>query len=366
MKNLNFTGRKGRYALTAWRFVSWGMALSFLLYVCGCSVQPALDDVQAPAVPRAPQTGAITPVLSVLPTNVTLDRIDLYLEKGTATTGTITVEVRNAANTTVLGAATVTASSLVAGGAWRTFNFAPTLILTRTQVYRINLIRSNPHNYGANDYIFWRTSSGGVDAYPDGISNYYPSWILDYAFKTYNGTAIDQQQTSTNYGFAVGNTSALWQEFKADYPKVTLAYTDLYLDTGTGATGSVVLEVRDETGATVLGQTSILCSSLVGAGWRKFKLGVTLYRDQPYRLYVTRTDAHNYATNNYVFWRTSSGGVNSYPDGINDVYPSWTLDYAFRTYAGSGVIDQQQTLTTYGFFTSSGLYRWQGFIPRVQ
>jgi hypothetical protein len=100
--------------------------------------------------------------------------------------------------------------------------------------------------------------------------------------------------------------------------------------------------------------------------WVTFNMPVTLYRDQKYAIYVYRTEAHNYPTNNYIFWRTSSGGVNAYPDGVNDVYPSWTLDYAFKTYSSGSGLDQQQTLNTYGFFLSSGVYRWQEFIPRQQ
>jgi hypothetical protein len=240
-------------------------------------------------------------------------------------------------------------------------------LLRRGEKYRVHIKRSDVHNYAAGNYVFWRTSSGGVDAYPAGINDVHPSWTLDYAFKTYTEGGIDQHQTLITYGFAVGHTDSRWQEFLADYPKVALRYLALNLEKGSAVTGSVTVQIRNADGTEVIAEKIVSASSLPsGTAWETFKISATLYRDQPYRIYFLRSDEHNYTANNYIFWRTSSGGVNAYPDGINDVHPSWTLDYAFRTYSALSGLDQQQNLITYGFFTSNTITRWQEFIPRNQ
>jgi hypothetical protein len=298
---------------------------------------------------------------------VSLNKVELYLDKGIAATGTVTVEIRDITGGTTIASTTVTAASLTSGASWKTFNFAPAALLVRGNAYRIYLKRSDPHNYSTNNYLFWRTSAGGVNAYPDGSNDVAPAWTLDYAFKTYTEGGLDQQQTQVAYGFFVSNSDWRWQEFKADYPKVILTYVDLNLTVGSALTGNFIVEIRNEDGTTILASTAVSAAGLpAGTYWKKFKLGTVLYRDQRYRLYVTRTVAHNYPTGNYIFWRTSSGGADVYPDGSNDTAPGWVLDYAFRTYSSISGVDQQQNLNSYGFFTSSGMYRWQEFVPRNQ
>jgi hypothetical protein len=124
--------------------------------------------------------------------------------------GTVTMQITTVSGTLV-ASTTMNGSSIVKGNTWNTFYF-PNLTLSSGTKYRINMIRSNAHNY-VNDYFYWRTSSGGNDAYPKGVNNVYPSWTLDYAFITYSDGYLDQQQTSHNYGFAIGNTYYAWQEF---------------------------------------------------------------------------------------------------------------------------------------------------------
>jgi hypothetical protein len=342
--------------------------LSFLSLAVSC-MEPSLEEVtpSKALIDENIRSGnlKVSSELFALPAMVSLNQVDLYLDKGSAATGTVTVEIRDVTGGTTISSVTVTAASLAAGSSWKTFTFAPAALLERDHVYRIYLKRSDPHNYATNNYFFWRTSSGGVDAYPGGINDVAPAWTLDYAFKTYTEGGLDQQQTSTNYGFFVDNSFWRWQEFKADYPKVILTYVDLNLYVGSAMTGSVILQIRNEDGSSVLAATSI--SSLpAGTYWKKFKLGATLYRDQKYRIYVTRSNPHNYSAGDYVFWKTSSGGADVYPDGSNDTSPGWVLDYAFRTYSAVSGVDQQQNLNTYGFFTSSGLFRWQEFVPRHQ
>lgn len=338
------------------------MAFSFS---CNVNNVAELDKATVETLSSAPIK--TLPTVFLLPSTVSLGKVDLYLGKGTATTGTVTVSIKD--STTVIGSVTVTTASLLAGSAWNTFNFASPLTLVRGHKYQIHLIRSDAHDYNANNYIFWSTSSGGVDAYPNGINDVYPSWTLDYAFKTYTNNGLDQQQTLTTYGFAVGNTATRWQEFLADYPKVSLRGLALNLSTGSATTGTFTVQVRSANGSTVIAQSTLNVSSL-GLGtsqkWTTFKISASLYRDQTYRIYVTRSGAHNYGANDYIFWQTSSGGVNAYPDGVNDVYPSWTLDYAFRTYSAVAGLDQHQDLTSYAFFTNNSFYRWQEFVPRNQ
>jgi hypothetical protein len=361
-KKLNFYAAGGGFRL--WSIVG---GLSLLL-MFSCNVTTNLDEIGKTKIDDAPVVSRTLPTVFFLPSTVSLSKVDLYLQKGTATTGKVKVYIQNSLDSSIVGSVVVPASSIITGSAWNTFNFASPLTLTRGNTYQIHIIRSDPHNYATNNYIFWMSSSGGVDAYPDGVNDVYPSWTLDYAFKTYTNGGIDQQQTLTTYGFFIGNVDSRWQDFKADYPKVSLRYMMLNLTTGSATTGTFTVQIRSADGSAVLAQNTVPASSLgLGATqWVTFKIAASLYRDQTYRIYVTRSDAHNYAANNYVFWRTSSGGVDAYPDGVNDVYPSWTLDYSFRTYSAIAGLDQHQDLTNYSFFTSSGMYRWQEFVPRNQ
>lgn len=194
------------------------LLLSFIvLLMLSCSTDTDFDEVQASrseAVARESTNALIGPIFS-LP--ITFHRVDLFTSTGNNLTGTITVQIRNADGTVIIGSTTVPASSIIKGNMIRNaFVFYPALTLSSGQKYRIYLIRSNPHNY-LTDHIAWRTSSGGVDAYPKGVPNVFPSWVLDYSFVTYSNGYVDQQQTQTNYGFAVGNTSYLWQEFVPQY-----------------------------------------------------------------------------------------------------------------------------------------------------
>jgi hypothetical protein len=355
-----------RSATRGWLF-SFTVFTLLLLLLFSCNINQDLDDVRPSLIKEDGIASSKTlGRVFLLPATVGLDKVDLYLERGSAATGKVYVEVKDASGVLV-GSISVAANSLIAGSAWNTFTFPSPLLLNRGQKYRIHIRRSDAHNYATGNYVFWRTSSGGVDAYPAGINDVYPAWTLDYAFKTYTEGGIDQQQTSTNYGFFVGNTDSRWQEFLADYPKVSLRYIALNLDKGVSTTGTATVQIRNADGSVVIAQNVVHASGLPnGNSWATFKIAASLYRDQTYRIYFIRSDAHNYPANNYIFWRTSSGGVNAYPDGVNDVYPSWTLDYAFRTYSALSGLDQHQDLTNYGFFTANTLYRWQEFVPRHQ
>jgi hypothetical protein len=147
---------------------------------------------------------------------VSFHRVDLYTHASTTVTGTVTVQIRNADGSAVIGTTTVSGSSLLKGNSVKnSFYFYPTLTLNSGEKYRIYLTRSNTHNH-MNDFVYWRSSSGNTNPYPQGNMN-YPAWNADYAFITYSGGYTDQKQLSTNYGFAVGNNSWLWQEFVPQY-----------------------------------------------------------------------------------------------------------------------------------------------------
>jgi hypothetical protein len=140
---------------------------------------------------------------------ISFNRVDLALEAGTAVTGTVTVQIQNSASET-LGTVTTSTSNIPVGQAWDTFTFSPSLVLVAGAKYRISITRSK--NGDMSDMIFWRTSLGGNDAYPQGVPDVSPAWVLDFAFRTYSNDKVDQEQTSTIYGFTLGIVPR-WQEF---------------------------------------------------------------------------------------------------------------------------------------------------------
>lgn len=354
----NFSGKR---ELSKWILVS-----ATALIVSSCNVNPALDDLKTPRPETIKDQIRIPKGPIFFTSSSTLDKVDLITDIGANLTGTVTVEIRNGDGSVVIGSTTVPAGALALGMNTNTFYFSPVLSLTPGEKYRIYLTRSDQHNYNTNNYIFWRTSSSGIDAYPGGVNDVHPSWTLDYAFTTYNGGIADQQQPLKTYGFFVSSGMYRWQEFVPSVPKVVLTYVDLNLVVGNNVTGTITVEIRSADGAVTLGSHTMSAAALpVGQNWIKFKFGATLNRDMPYAIYVTRSDEHNARTDNAIYWRTSSGGTDAYPDGINDVHPSWTLDYAFRTYSSITGVDQQQNLATYGFaLGNNNFYRWQHFVPR--
>lgn len=182
---------------------------AFLMYSCDADHEATVEPVKAEKISGA-DSRIPGPVFSF---PISLNRVDLFTVSSAAVSGTVTVEIRNADGSAILGTTTVSGSSLVKGNNKKnTFWFSPALTLSSGQKYRIYLTRSNSHNH-VNDNLYWRTCSGGVDGYPKGIMNYSPGWLLDYSFVTYSDGYVDQQQTSMNYGFAVSNTSYMWQEF---------------------------------------------------------------------------------------------------------------------------------------------------------
>lgn len=188
-----------------------GLIFSAVFLMFSCDADREAGEVQPVKAKRIPEESAALK-LPGLSFPIMLNRVDLFLDASTSVSGTVTVQIRNADGSSIIGSTTVSGSSLIKGTNKKNTFWLPNLTLNSGEKYRIYLIRSNTHSY-PNNAIFWKTCSGGVDGYPKGVMNYSPAWLLDYAFVTYSDGYVDQQQLSTNYGFAVGNNDYLWQEF---------------------------------------------------------------------------------------------------------------------------------------------------------
>jgi hypothetical protein len=187
------------------------MICSFIVLLFSCNLSSNMEEVQPKAEKMALYPGGIGgPIFSHA---ISFHRVDIFTSTSDAISGTVTMEIRNADGSVVYGSRTVFANNLVKGHMKKnTFVFSPALTLNSGQKYRIYFIRSNPHNY-LNDHIAWRSSNGGTDVYPKGTCYFHNSVPFDLSFVTYSDGYVDQQQTSSVYGFAIGNTYAAWQEF---------------------------------------------------------------------------------------------------------------------------------------------------------
>jgi hypothetical protein len=178
------------------------------LVMFSCNVSSNLEDIQ-PSSQKASQESIIGGPVFSFP--ISFNRVDIITTTSDAISGTITMEIRNADGSAVLGSTTVLANNLVKGHMKRnSFYFA--LTLNSGQKYRIYLTRSGTHN-ASTDYFAWRTSSGGTNPYPNGVPSVYPGWSLDFSFVTFSDGYVDQQQLSANYGFSIYNNGYRWQEF---------------------------------------------------------------------------------------------------------------------------------------------------------
>jgi hypothetical protein len=343
------------------------LSIAMIFLALSCSVDSALDE-RLDKVTNGEDIVAKGILQPLLLSTSTLTKVDIFTDASTALSGTVTVEIRNSDGSVVLGSSTVAASLLIKGLAKNTFPLSTPVTLAPGDHYRIYVTRSDTHHMPTNNYIFWKTCPSGVDAYPPGVMIYSPGWMLDFAFITYNGSSADQQQTSATYGFAIGSAgSYLWQEFVPSVPTSSLTSVSLNLSVGFNTTGTLTVQIREANGKVVVAETTLSRKALPnGTNWVNVPISATLVRDQLYRIYVTRSGPHDNATQNTIFWRTSpgtGGGVNAYPDGVTDIYPIWTLDFAFRTYTVSG-IDQQQNTNNYSFAVFNNGFHWQEFVPR--
>jgi hypothetical protein len=170
-----------------------------------CELTPEMTEVQ-PTRSTQQVTGAVGIAgLPSLSFPISMDRVKLYFTRSSSLTGTLTIRITNANGSIVLGSTTVLGNSII-NDSWNTFYFSA-MTLSSGEKYRIEVIRSNPHNY-LNDHIAWRSSNGNV--YTKGASNFSSN---DMTFITYSDGYVDQQQLVNNYGWAIGNSFAVWQEF---------------------------------------------------------------------------------------------------------------------------------------------------------
>ena len=147
-------------------------------------------------------------------TIVQLDRIEVFLIKGTGATGTFTIELRDAAGSTpALWSDTVPVAGLATGigGDWNSFT-VPGIELTKGLTYRIYATRSDAHDNPTQNTITWRSSDNVGDEYTASVSSSgYAE--LDFAFRTYDNGVVDQQMETMEYGFGIPNTDYHWQGF---------------------------------------------------------------------------------------------------------------------------------------------------------
>jgi hypothetical protein len=147
---------------------------------------------------------------------------------------------------------------------------------------------------------------------------------------------------------------------------VSFNRVDLFTVTGDNLTGTITVQIRNGDGSVVIGSTTVPASSIIKVNSKRntfiFSPALTLSSGQKYRIYLTRSNPHNFV-NDHMAWRTSSGGTDVYAKGVTNYHPGWILDYSFVTYSG-GYVDQQQTITNYGFIVGNNSYLWQEFVPQ--
>lgn len=150
---------------------------------------------------------------------------------------------------------------------------------------------------------------------------------------------------------------------------VELDNVELYMMKGTAASGTMKMNITSMLGS-LMGSISFAVDTIAnGTSWISFRFpqGTKLQRGSKYRIEVTRSNPHNATPNDYIYWWTSKANSDPYPEGSNDLYPVWTMDYAFRTHTNGGV-DQQQTNAAWAWPISNTRVRWQEFVadyPKV-
>jgi hypothetical protein len=197
-------------------FLTRVMILGVLFLALSCSMDPGVEDLKGTESQKLENESSATNFHPGISLPVSFNRVDLFMSVSTFVSGTVTVQIRNADGSVVVGSTTVFASSLLKDGIKRnTFTFSPALTLNSGEKYRIYVTRSFPHS--STNSVTWRTSSGGTDPYTKGVPSVYPALSLDFAFVTYSNGYTDQQQTSTNYGFFIPSNNYRWQEFVPQY-----------------------------------------------------------------------------------------------------------------------------------------------------
>jgi hypothetical protein len=345
------------------------LCLSFALFACS---DMALDEDAA--MPKTDKGLVTTPGFAPGPKlggTVSLQKVDLYLNKGSGATGILTVTIRTMAGVFV-DSINVSAASLTNGSAWRTFYFPTRAHLQIGQRYQIRVLRSDRTNISRNDYIFMYTSSRlRGDVYPAGTNDLArDTWAADYAFQTYGGVEPDQRQLTTVSAFPVSNDAYRWQEFVVGEPRVNLTSLQLYFRFGPSV-GSDVLHVRIRgtwdaaSSDSVRYETTIPISQLQNLAWNEIPIQASLLPGIRYSITVGRRGTHHPSTGQYFYWSRSDGAADLYPDGDCSI-PSrlgGPSDCAFRTYTRNG-LDQSQENVADTARVAYGNWVGQSFTPR--
>ena len=344
------------------------VGLALIVISCG---DLDLDDTIDPKLDKGiVTTPGIAPAFRAKE-RVILDKVELFLDRGAAVTGILSVTVRTASGVFV-DSISVAASSLSYGASWKTFVFSGTKTLERGQKYSIRVLRSSPHNYTRNDYIFWMCSGYfGSDTYLPG-TNDLAAWgyVTDFAFRTYADGAEDQRQSSTRAGFYTSNAEYRWQEFVVGTePRVNLNSVQLFCRFGPSV-GNDLLYVTlrglwdpsvSHDSLTV--RVNVPISTLQNEAWSTIPIAASLKSGAHYYLYVGRNGVHKPGEGKYFYWCSSDGSVDLYPDGHLNVTDPRPIDGAFKTLTNFG-IDQQQISTVDTVRLAAGRNVSQTFRPR--
>ena len=363
--------RRGRSStFTGVEFLSGSLLLllgiAMLVSSCGDleldeTTDPKLDKgiVTTPGI--APAFRAKEPVI--------LDKVELFMDRGGAVTGALYVTVRTASGVFV-DSISVAASSLSYGASWKTFTFSGKKTLLRGQKYMIRVLRSAPHNYTRNDYIFWMCSGYNTNSYLRG-TNDLAAWgyVTDFAFRTYVDGAPDQRQSGTWAGFYTSNNEYRWQEFVVGTePRVNLKSVQLYCRFGPSVGNEMLyVAVRGlwDAGAhdSVSVRASVPISTLQNEAWNTIVLPASLKSGDEYDITVIRSGVHRPREGKYFYWCSSDGLADLYPDGDLNVGSPLTVDAAFKTFTDFG-LDQQQISTVDTVRLAEDLAAYQSFRPR--
>ena len=182
------------------------------------------------------------------------------------------------------------------------------------------------------------TGIGSFTSSIDGLSENTTYYVRAYATNN-NGTAygeellfytgigvLDQEQTTVDYGFAVGDNIDRWQIFIPTLNNISTI--ELFIATVT-PTGNCAIKVQSEDGTVTYAEQTFDASLLPEYDWFKTEIiSIPATPDTKYRISINRSDTHT--PDNAIYWRGNT--TSNYP-GYCDVNPDWlNYDYAFKTY----------------------------------
>lgn len=148
----------------------------------------------------------------------------------------------------------------------------------------------------------------------------------------YSGIGIlDQEQTTINYGFAVGSNLDGWH-WQTFIPTLNnISAIELFIQT-VSPTGTCTIRVQSEDGKLTYAEQTFSASLLPQFDWFKTEIiSISAPPDTKYRIRISRSDTHT--PDNAIYWR---GNTDSNYPGYCNVNSSWeNYDFAFKTYGFS-------------------------------